>query len=438
MGVEGSSGRAAQVLALAAWSRFPNVRQSALHRIKDWATDFEPASSSLRVVFGGDVMFDPVRRAMWNLGLHRLDFETPGRTLAKRVRRGLTRRVLQRVLSPDYYSPEGLVPFPEFSVGTPERSDAIQLDEFSSRVEPLDVCWSTAATDFDFPFRGIAPFFNGKDLVVLNLETPLSRHERDNGLFKSDPGYARAIRAAGVSLVNLSNNHIFDAGETGFTDTLRHLDEAGVPYCGVGKNRKLCRAGTQLEVRGVRLLFLSYTQFCNSRFASLANSCSGLLPLDRQLMVEDVHAGRRKADFVIVSVHWGFENQPTVHPTQVEIAHRLIDAGADAVIGHHPHVPHGIEIYRKRPIVYSLGNFIFAQRCHPSWSDNFLAELVIDQRGLSGVIVHPVSGRGGSLFQPSLLREASAAELLQRLQLLSLPFNTGIAVRDERGYIGIG
>jgi poly-gamma-glutamate synthesis protein (capsule biosynthesis protein) len=426
------------VLALAAQSRFPNVRKSALRRITQCATDFEPASSSLRIVFGGDVMFDPVRRAMWNLGLHRLDFETARRTLTQRVRRGLKRRVLQRVLSLDCYSPEGFVPFSEFSAGTPERPDAIHLDDFSSRVEPLDLCWSTVATDFDFPFRGIAPFFKGKDLVVLNLETPLSRHGRDNGLFKSDPGYARAIRAAGVSLVNLSNNHIFDAGEPGFTDTLRHLDEAGVPYCGVGKNREVCRAGTRLEVRDIRLLFLSYTQFCNSRFASLANGCSGLLPLDRQMMVEDIHAGRRNADFVIVSVHWGFENQPTVHPTQVEIAHRLIDAGADAVIGHHPHVPHGIEIYRQRPIVYSLGNFIFAQRHHPSWSDNFLAELIIEQRRLRGVIVHPVSGRGASLFQPSLLRGASAAELLQQVQLRSVPFNTGIALRDDKGHIGIG
>jgi poly-gamma-glutamate synthesis protein (capsule biosynthesis protein) len=162
-----------------------------------------------------------------------------------------------------------------------------------------------------------------------------------------------------------------------------------------------------------------------------------LLPLDRKLIVEDVRAGRLKADLVVVSLHWGFENQPNVHPRQVEIAHLLIDSGADAVIGHHPHVPHGIEIYRRRPIVYSLGNFIFAQRNHPAWADNFLAELVIEQNRVRGLIVHPVAGRGASSFQPALLRGAAAEALLQQLQLRSLPFKTGIVARDDKGYIGL-
>jgi poly-gamma-glutamate capsule biosynthesis protein CapA/YwtB (metallophosphatase superfamily) len=274
-------------------------------------------------------------------------------------------------------------------------------------------------------------------LTVLNLETPLSHHSRDQGLFRSDPGYARAMRAAGVSIVNLSNNHIFDAGENGFLDTLRHLSDAGLPYFGVGADRDEARRGTLLERRGTRVLFLSYTQFCNSRFASLAKDSPGLLPLDRQLMVEDVRAGRTRADVVTVSVHWGFENQPNVHPAQVEIAHQLIDAGADAIIGHHPHVPHGIEVYRQRPIVYSLGNFIFAQRCHPVWADNYLAELVVDQGRPRGLIVHPVAGRGARMFQPALLREGAADALLRQVQLRSVPFATRIAVKDGKGYIGL-
>jgi hypothetical protein len=425
------------LLRLAAWSRLPRIQQLALRSISHRAVDFEPDPSSPRIVFSGDVMFDPVPRSMWNLGLHAVDFAAPRRTLATRVRGSLRRRLLQRLLSSEYYSPISTAPFREFSIAVPDSPQAIQRDEFSRRVQALNLDWSTIGADFGFPFRKIAPFFTSKDLVVLNLETPLTDYVRGNGLFKSAPGYARAMRAAGVSLVNLSNNHIFDVGEAGFKDTLRHLDAARVQYCGVGSDREACRAGTRVDLRGTRLLFLSYTQFCNSRFASLANSCSGLLPLDRQLMIADIRTGRPHADVVIVSVHWGLENQPNVHPAQVEIGHELIDAGADAVIGHHPHVPHGIEVYRGRPILYSLGNFIFAQRCDPTWSDNFLAELVIDQRRVRGVILHPVSGCGDHLFQPFLLHGVPADELLRRVQLRSVPFNTRIALRNGTGYVGL-
>ena len=141
---------------------------------------------------------------------------------------------------------------------------------------------------------------------------------------------------------------------------------------------------------------------------------------------------------MIVCVHWGYESQVGVHPRQVEIAHDLIDAGAAAIIGHHPHVPHAIEVYRQRPIVYSLGNLIFAQALnHPLWGDNLLAELLIEQGHVRGVILHPVTGRGPSLFHPERLRGAAARALLRRLQVLSVPFQTRIAVSGDTGYIDV-
>jgi poly-gamma-glutamate capsule biosynthesis protein CapA/YwtB (metallophosphatase superfamily) len=426
-----------KLIRMAAWSRFPKLRDLALRRIELRRGDFSPKESSLRMVFGGDVMFDPVVRRMWHLGLHRVDVASPRRTIAARVRDKVRRKLARSLLSPDCCSAKRMDRFVELAIRQPERTDTIQLDEFSRHQKPVELDWSSISKDIHFPFRDIAAFFRTKDVVVLNLETPLTSQSRDLGLFKSHPGYARAMTEAGVSVLNLSNNHIFDAGESGFTDTLQYLNEVGLPYVGVGANREAARAGTVLERRGIRFLFLSYTQFCNSRFASLAHGCPGLLPLDRELMLEDVRAGRDKADFVIVSVHWGFENQPNVHPTQVEIAHQLVDAGADAVIGHHPHVPHGIEIYRQRPIVYSLGNFIFAQRCDPAWADNLLVELVIEEQRIRGVIIHPVAGSGTRLFQPALLQGSAAEAVLGLIQLRSLPFATGIVIRDDKGYISL-
>jgi poly-gamma-glutamate synthesis protein (capsule biosynthesis protein) len=425
-------------LTLAAWSRIAWLRQYALGRLQPPAAPFAGSSGALRILFGGDVMLDPVIRRpghLRTLGFRRIDNAAPKGRASARIGRRVWLRLLKAILSSEYYSPLMLGGFTEFAA-----SEAGLEARLSGRLDALGrqtwLDWDTIASDFDHPFRKLRPLFETQDLVVLNLESPLTLHARINGMFKGDPRYALAMRTAGVSVVNLSNNHAFDAGESGFMDTLGVLKAAGIHCIGVGENLQDARAGTLLDVRGTRILFLCYTQYCNAHFASLADSCPGILPLARQLMVEDVQAGAAKSDIVIVCVHWGHEHQPNAHPRQVEIAHDLIDAGAGAIIGHHPHVPQAIEVYRQRPIVYSLGNLIFAQN-HPLWGDNFLAELVIDQRQVRGVIVHPVAGRGASMFQPELLRGADARSLLRRVQLLSVPFRTRIAVSGDTGYIGV-
>jgi poly-gamma-glutamate synthesis protein (capsule biosynthesis protein) len=420
-------------LTLAAWSRIARLRQYALRRLEPPAPPRIGSTGAVRILFGGDVMLDPVIRRpgyFRRLGLRRMDVAAPKATPAARIGRRISRRLLKLLLSREYYSPLMLGAFGEFAASDADRFG--QLDPLG-RQTWLD--WNTVALDFDHPFRKLRPLFESRDLVVLNLESPLT-HARPVGMFKGDPRYAQAMRTAGVSVVNLSNNHAFDAGETGFTDTLGVLNAAGIHCIGVGESLQDARAGTLLDVRGTRILFLCYTQYCNADFASLADSCPGILPLARDLMVEDVQAGAARSDMVIVCVHWGHEHQPGVHARQVDIAHDLIHAGAAAIIGHHPHVPHAIEVYRHRPIVYSLGNLIFAQS-HPLWGDNLLAELVIEQQQVREVIVHPVAGRGSRLFQPDLLRGADARALLRRVQLLSVPFRTRIAVTGDTGHISV-
>lgn len=154
-------------------------------------------------------------------------------------------------------------------------------------------------------------------------------------------------------------------------------------------------------------------------------------------MVEDVKVAKRKADFVFVSLHWGIENDPNVHPKQIEIAHLLIYHGADGIIGHHPHVPHGIEIYRNRPILYSLGNFIFGQSDTRWCLDNYLAEIVIDQERIQGIMIYPISGQGQELFQPELLSGTRSDLLFFELQTRSAAFNTKITIQNDVGYIKI-
>jgi poly-gamma-glutamate capsule biosynthesis protein CapA/YwtB (metallophosphatase superfamily) len=423
---------------LAAWSRFDGLQRWSRRRVRTKSEPFSVPENATRILFGGDINFDPSVRFMWNLGLYRVRRQTAQRTFRDKVKRRLWRKLVQPMLAADFSSIEIDAAFDELSLDKPTRDEDIVPDHFAQRTRPVEVDWAQVGTDWDFPFHRISSFLRKKDLVVMNLETPLTDQGRDKGLFKSDPRYAQAMKRAGITVVNLSNNHIFDAGEKGFHDTLNHLKEAGLEYVGVGHNLEDARAGKVIDVAGTRCCFLSYTQFCNSRFASLAKTDSGILPLDRKLMTEDVYRAKNKADLVIVSLHWGFENQPNVHPVQVEIARSLIDVGADCLIGHHPHVPHAVEVYRGRPIIYSLGNFIFAQRNHPCWSDNFLCELILMGKEIRGVLIYPITGGGSALFQPEILNGNAADAFLEKLQVKSIVFKTDLQIRKGVGYLAVG
>jgi poly-gamma-glutamate synthesis protein (capsule biosynthesis protein) len=397
---------------------------------------FTASGSAMRVLVGGDVEFDPEVRMLWNLGSYRLRKKYVKRTLLQRIRFRLWLAFCQRFFSKKFFDLQVYSSFDEFSIKKPKNENEIWLSASEKRARSLDIDWPSISSDYTYPFKKIASFLKSKDLAFVNLETPLTSGRRPNGLFMSDPHYVEAMKTAGISIVSLANNHIFDAGESGFLDTICHLKAAGISYTGAGDNFNDARQGKLIEYHGTKLIFLGYTQFCNARFASIADKYPGVLPLDRRIIVEDIKAAKKKADFVFISLHWGIENQPSVHPAQIEIAHLLIDEGADCIIGHHPHVPHGIEVYKERPIFYSLGNFIFAQT-EDCWSDNILAEIVIDCRKFKGVIIYPISGQGQELFQPEILTGTRADSLLHEIQIKSVFFNTRITTQNHVGYISI-
>jgi poly-gamma-glutamate capsule biosynthesis protein CapA/YwtB (metallophosphatase superfamily) len=425
------------LLQLAAWSRFKGLQKWSARHLISAETPFAIPDDAVRVLVGGDINFDPSIRQMWNLGLHRVRSSSGERTFSEKLGRKLWNRIVLPMLSPDYHSSSQQYPFDELSMEQPDNGLYRVADNFADGTRRAEVDWNIASTDWDFPFRKIASFLQSRDVVVMNLETPLTDTPRAQGLFKSDPNYAAAMKRAGITALNLSNNHIFDAGEQGFYDTTTYLERAGIQCLGIGNTLEEARLGALIETRGTQLRFLGYTQFCNSRFASLATTTPGVLPLDRKMMVKDIERAKETSDLVIVSLHWGLENQPNVHPAQVDLAHILIDAGADCIVGHHPHVPHAIEVYRGRPVIYSLGNFIFAQRNHPSWTQNLVCELIVSDNQLIGLVCYPINSRGGALFQPELMSGADNFGALNRLQIRSLPFETGIGVKDGAGYISL-
>jgi poly-gamma-glutamate capsule biosynthesis protein CapA/YwtB (metallophosphatase superfamily) len=424
-------------LGWAAYSRFRLVQAFVWRLIGPEGCAFSSPDSAVRILVGGDVTFDLEIRSPRYQGVYCLAGETSEHWALTKTRRRFWGALCKSFYSPKFFSAKSKVaPFQELLIKTPENEKRAGLDRYHRTVTRFNVDYPSAAAKFAYPFEKIAPFLKARDLVLVNLETPLTGHPRARGLFLSDPRYAQAMREAGISIVSLANNHIFDGGEIGFLETLDHLRDAGIAYAGAGRDLQHARSGTILQLNRTKFVFLSYTQFCNAGYSSIAADYPGILPMDRALMVEDIKVARERADLVFVCLHWGFENQPNVHPKQVEIAHLLVDAGADGIIGHHPHIPHGIEVYKQRPILYSLGNFIFG-RARREWSDNFLAEIIVDQKRVQGIVIYPLSGQGPELFQPEVLGGTRADALLHELQIKSAIFDTGIAIQDRIGYVRI-
>lgn len=408
---------------------------------------FSENSNTIGLLFAGDMSFDPSVRQCNYIGAWRAKEEreevrpkrvVPSGDLSRwtktRVRIG---RKLSRIWDAVKLHQTVIPSFAELLVRTPANEKRMDLDGNSRAAVIFDLDNGFSERPLAYPFEKIAPFLRQKDFVLGNLETPLSDHKRAYGLFISDPGYAESMANAGISMVNLANNHIFDAGEIGFFQTIEHLAKAGVLYTGAGKDLENARAGAFVRVRDMKIVFLGYTQFCNNRFSSVADRYPGILPMDRQLILEDIHNAREKADLVFVNLHWGIENDPNVHPKQVEIAHFLIDNGADGIIGHHPHVPQGIEIYKKRPVFYSLGNFIFGQGDFRWNTDNYLGEIVIEGKMMRKILLHPISGQGRELFQPGLLKGIRANSLFSELKTRSAVFGTEIVIQNHVGCIHI-
>jgi poly-gamma-glutamate synthesis protein (capsule biosynthesis protein) len=201
--------------------------------------------------------------------------------------------------------------------------------------------------DLGWFFSGTRDILAADDLTIANLETTLTEVDEPEGdttyHFRGKPSYARVLALGSVEVVNLANNHTFDFGEKGYRETVAALAAEGIGAAGYGRVDKRI-------VKGVEIVNLGYT--------------GGSDALKKQ-MREEIARHKKPDNLVIVSFHWGIEGSRDVLPLQKQLGHAAIDAGADLVLGTHPHVIQAIEEYGGRHIVYSLGNFVFGGNVNP-------------------------------------------------------------------------
>jgi poly-gamma-glutamate synthesis protein (capsule biosynthesis protein) len=233
---------------------------------------------------------------------------------------------------------------------------------------------------WDHVFGPIADVLRTADVAVVNLETPVTDNKKAvtrQFLFNAPSDMVNALAAAGVKLVSTANNHARDQHLTGLLETLRHLDAAGIGHVGTGPSLEAAWEPVVMEVRGVRLGFVSFTRWMNgfSNPAEPEQPHVAFVPYPEhkhhrgvsvEQLMERVRQASARCDVLFVMVHWGAEYMGQPHLDDQKLARSLIDAGAGAVIGHHPHVLQPLEAYttaqgRKGLIAYSLGNLVANQ-----------------------------------------------------------------------------
>lgn len=236
-----------------------------------------------------------------------------------------------------------------------------------------------AQKDPAWPFRDIAPVFAEADIAFLNLESPFS----DKGpvmqrgmVFKTEPEMVAGLELAGIDVVSTANNHARDRGSYGLEYTLDLLASRGIAVAGTGKTAEDAHAGTVLERQGIRFGFLAYTYDANN--GNYKDTDPRIALLDIEAMRADVASMKLRADVILVSMHAGTEYALKQGAQQVQFARAAIDAGAQAVIGHHPHVRQPWEWYGSGAIFYSLGNLVFDQFQRTETQIGSLAELIFE------------------------------------------------------------
>jgi poly-gamma-glutamate synthesis protein (capsule biosynthesis protein) len=293
---------------------------------------------------------------------------------------------------------------------------------------------------YDYPFIETKAELKKSDITIGNLESPIARGGNiftcKRFHYRSAPEAATALKNAGFSLVTLANNHMMDFGPEALEETLQHLEKAGIGYTGAGASIKMARRRTVITVKGIKVAFLAYSLTFPDAFYATAER-SGTAPGFYAFYRNDIAAARKVADYVVVSFHWGTENVAVPKPYQMATAHSAIDAGADVVIGHHPHVLQGIERYKNGVIFYSLGNFTFGTASETA-RRSIIARVILET-GVKGVELIPLNVLNREVhFQPKVLSGKEGRDVIDHLTRISRKWNTIITATGGHYLVSMG
>ena len=230
-------------------------------------------------------------------------------------------------------------------------------------------------------FSDVSDVFRGVDYGFVNLETPIApahSHGSKPFMFDAPTALLDGLKTNGIKIVSFANNHVMDQGWAGFAESRKHLRDDGILFVGTGDTAAQSWQPVIVEANGIKVGWLGMTRWLNGNrnpdkddlphvnFFPYPGESGGAKGLDEAGVLAAIEQARAKCDLLVVSIHWGVEYAPAPRPEDVETAHKMLEAGASVIVGHHPHVLQPVETYRTEDgrnavIFYSLGNFLSNQ-----------------------------------------------------------------------------
>jgi len=306
------------------------------------------------------------------------------------------------------------------------RSKEVLVDETKQEIKMIavgDIMLSRAVetkmiqkNDYKYPFLKTAEITKNADIVFGNLETSIisGRIIQDNEMiFRTDPKSVEGLKFVGFNVLSLANNHMMNFGKDGLESTLKILDENGISHIGAGLGRNEIYKPVVKDIKGTKFAFLGFTYNFDQR-KMYGGDVYGVANMDVEKMKEAVQNVLLESDIVIVSMHAGIEYKTSSNLFQENFARSAIDAGADLVIGHHPHVVQNVEKYNDGYIIYSLGNFVFDQMWSNETRLGAMAEIIFQDKKVKSIEFIPIKIHDYS--QPEVLVGGEKEMILKRLK----------------------
>lgn len=335
-----------------------------------------------------------------------------------------------------------LIPETQGDTGT-EQVDATEndIESESEAEEPTTIIFAgdvliAAAMEQYYDGEGIGRIVSEEllqemknaDICMVNNEFQFSNQgtpmEDKQFTFQTDPKYVQILLDMGVDIVSLANNHAIDFGTEALQDTFATLDDAGILYAGAGGTKERAEALQIIEVNGQRFGFLAATRVIPVSEWNIEYRQPGLFATyDDTRLTECIEAAQEECDFLTVYVHWGIEREAYPQEYQTTIAKHCFEAGADLVIGAHPHVLQGVEFIDGKPVFYSLGNYVFSQ----SIARTALIKVEVQP---GGEVVYSFIPAFAEQWKTQLCDDSKAEEMIHYMNEISPG-----AYIDEMGYV---
>ena len=293
------------------------------------------------------------------------------------------------------------------------------VDETLSQMDPK--------VRYTYPWGNMLQELHKTDLNIVNLETTLTRGEQKVPKvfnYKATPDKVKALQAGQIDVVSLANNHSRDFADEGLLETIATLDAAGIKHVGAGNNINEARAAVILEKNGIKIGIVGFTD--NEPGWLAAENKPGINYIevgDIEAVKKTIKPVRPKVDILITTIHWGPNMRE--RPTQefINFAHQMLDAGIDIIHGHSAHIFQGIEVYKKKLIMYDTGDFVDDYAVDPVLRNDrsFLFNVTVDKIGPTKVELIPAHI---SNMQVNQAEGNEKDEIIKRMQLLSAEFGT--------------